>query len=128
MNDIEAPQFYDAQNIDLLVAELHKHGLYNLSELIKNQFEEISNHESEIEEAVEAANDQSYQSGYDDAMCDRETHGGGKAEEFASWFLREFEPESKKKLKFKMICGTNFVILTESDYDELKNQFHKMCD
>ena len=99
MNDIEAPQFYDAQNIDELIANLHRAGLYNLSQLVKNQFEAIANHESEIEDAVEAANDQSYQSGFEDGQQAAREYNGGESEAYASWFLNIFAPEDRKNTR-----------------------------
>lgn len=128
MNDIEAPQFYDAQNIDILTHELHKAGFYNLSQLVKEQFQKIKDLEVEMEESVEAASEQGYESGYEEGQKDAQEYKARDAEHFADWFLNEFEPENKKKIKFKTINQQTFVIMTDSDYEQLKKQFHSMCD
>lgn len=125
--DINAPGYYDDQNIDELIHSIHKAGLYNLSEYLKLLYCQVKELESEVEEARTEQWESSYNDGYSDGS-EEARQDNSKVENFASWYLREFEPENKKKIKFKTIGETTFVIMTESDYDDLKSEFHKQCD
>lgn len=127
MQDINPPQFYDKQNIDDLIHSIHRAGFYNLSQLIKEQFQKIKELETEVEETRESAYDQGCEDERANAWEDFQ-YDNSNVENFASWYLKEFEPEHKKKIKFKTIGDTTFVIMTEDNYNFLKNEFHKQLD
>ena len=128
MQDINNPTFYLPKDAHDIAHALHNAGLHNVGQLIKSLFEQIAELEIDLEEKVEAASEEGFQNGLDAAQDDYYGRDSEKANEFATWFLREFEPESKKKIKTKEIGNTRFIIMTEEDYDDLKSVFHKMCD
>lgn len=120
MQDIMPETLVDSSDVPEIARMIHAAGFPNLALFLERIESERKEFESNMPEIEREANEEGYNSGYEDGRVNDFRSTG-----FARWYLATVEG---KQIVSRMIRGKVFWIITDEDYCALKDMFHRELD